>query len=89
MVADEAPSSKITCVFDREIIAVSKPVRFTVTPPAGAGVLKERVNAPVTPGMVSMFKGLGVRRMFFAPAVMVTVDGSLVEKPSLTISCTL
>ena len=89
MVAAAAPSAKMTWVFDREITDVSKPVRSTVNPPAGAGLDKARVNVPVTPGMLSRFIGLGVRRIFFAPAVMVTVDGSLLANPSLTINCTV
>ena len=88
-VADEAPSAKTTWVFDREITDVSKPVRFTVNPPAGAGVLKARVKVPVTPGTLIRFNGLGVRRIFFDPAEMVTVDGSLLANPSLTISCAI
>ena len=49
IVAEDEPSANATCVVDSEITDVSKPVRFNVSPPAGAGLVKDIVNVPVTP----------------------------------------
>ena len=87
-VTEEDPSVKVTWVFDREITDISKPVRFTVNPPAGAGLLNDRVNEPVTPGTFSRFNCTGARLIFLGAAVIVTVVGSLLANPSFTINCT-
>ena len=68
-----------------EMMFGSNPLRVTITPPASAGVVRPTNNVP---GALLKFRGFGVRIIFLVAAVMVTVLGSLLPNPSLTINCT-
>ena len=89
IVAEDEPSANVTCVVDSEITDVSKPVRFNVNPPGGAGLVTDIVSAPVTPGTFNRLIDAGVKLMFFGAAVIVTVAGSPLMNPSFTINCTM
>ena len=89
IVAEDEPSANATCVVDSEITDVSKPVRFNVSPPAGAGLVKDIVNVPVTPGTFNRLIDPGVKLMFFGATVIVTVVGTPLTNPSFTINCTM
>ena len=68
-----------------EITAGSKPLNETGEPPGPAGADKVIV---IVPGELNRFKGFGLRVTPIPLAVIVTVVGLLLVKPSLTISCT-